>query len=134
MAAGFDGLDWAAGDKGSRHRRCRAFGDSGPRDLPLHEPVAEDIATDPSGTYVVTREALYRIRANDSGRPRIVWRREVSRSATSTGWRAGSIPVRARHPSSWTGSYVAVADAMNPPHVQVHDIADGGAHCDPPCL
>ena len=129
VAAGFDGLDWVAGDKGAVIAVPR-FGDPA-HGIALDEPVAEDIATDPSGTYVVTREALYRIRANDSGRPRIVWRREVSGGHLDR--LAGRI-----HPGSGTPpvivdrSYVAVADAMNPPHVQVHDIADGGAHCTHP--
>jgi hypothetical protein len=129
VAAGFDGLDWVAGDKGTVVTVPR-FGEP-PQSVALDEPVAEDIATDPSGTYVVTTKALYRIRADERDRPRVVWRRPVSSGPVDR--HAGRI-----HRGSGTPPvivdrrYVAGGDGMNPPHIQVHAIADGGLHCSQP--
>ena len=67
---GFDGRDWVAGNQGTVRRRCRAASGA-VRTLALREPIAEDIATDPTGTYVVTTRALYRLRASADGTPRV---------------------------------------------------------------
>lgn len=120
VGAGFDGRDWVAGNQGTVVTVPR---DGGPlRRLALGEPVAEDIATDPTGTYVVTRDALYRLQARGDGTPRVVWRQPLPSGLADP--HAGRI-----HPGSGTppaivpGGYVAVADALNPPRVTVVRIA-----------
>lgn len=120
VGAGFDGRDWVAGNQGTVVAVPRDGG--APRALALKEPIAEDLATHPTGTYVVTSEALYRLRLRGDGSPRIVWRLPVR--STLTDARSGRI-----HPGSGTppvivhGGYVAVADGLNPPRVTVARIA-----------
>ncbi|HEX6388693.1 MAG TPA: hypothetical protein VFZ89_04590 [Solirubrobacteraceae bacterium] len=107
VAAGYDRRDWAVGDAGTVVALPRAGGP--PRALALREPVSEDLATDRTGTYVVTRAALYRLRAAADGTPRVVWRRPVARAGTP--------------PAIVARRYVAVADASNPPRVVVTTLA-----------
>ncbi len=124
VAAGFDGRDWAVGNQGTVVTVPRTGGS--PRTLALGEPVAEDLTTDPTGTYVVTRDALYRLRATADGVPRIVWRQPLRAGLTDSN--SGRI-----HPGSGTppvivaGGYVAVADSVNPPRVNVMRIRGGAS-------
>jgi hypothetical protein len=76
------------------------------------------MATDPTGTYVLTRDALYRLQIGAGGRPRVVWREPIP-------W-ADPDPMAGRiHPGSGTppvvlpGGSVAVADGRNPPRIRV---------------
>lgn len=120
VGAGYDGRDWVAGNQGTVVTVPRDGGT--PRALALGEPIAEDLATDPSGTYVVTTAALYRLRARGDGRPRVVWRQPIPSGLADP--HAGRI-----HPGSGTppaivpGGFVAVADGLNPPRVTVVRIA-----------
>lgn len=116
IAAGFDGHDWLAGNRGTvvalpwDGRPARA--------LPLGEPVFEDLATDPSGTFVVTRDALYRLRLGDDGAPRVVWRHALPAGATDS--ESGRLHLGSGTPPAIVpGGYVAVADNLNPPRVTV---------------
>ncbi len=116
VGAGFDGRDWAVGSDGSVLTVPRDGGE--PRSIRLDEPIAEDIATDRSGTYVVTRRALYRLRAATDGTPRVVWREPLpSAEADMNAGRAHLGPGTA--PAIVAGRYVAVADGLNPPRVTV---------------
>ncbi|MCW3017461.1 MAG: hypothetical protein JWO02_4553 [Solirubrobacterales bacterium] len=120
VAAGFDGRDWTVGSQGTVATIPR--GDGVPRTLALHEPVAEDIATDPTGTYVVTRDALYRLQARADGTPRIVWRQPLAAGVTDS--HAGRIhPGPGTPPAIVAGGFVAVADGLNPPRVNVVRVA-----------
>ncbi|MCW2991158.1 MAG: hypothetical protein JWM73_1752 [Solirubrobacterales bacterium] len=116
VAAGFDGNDWVAGDHGTVVTVPRGGGP--PAALALGEPVSEDMATAPSGAYVVTQAALYRLRAGAGGKPAVVWRQPVAAGTTDA--HAGRL-----HPGSGTppaivpGGYVAVADGLDPPRVLV---------------
>ena len=114
--AGFDGRDWLVGDHGTVVTLPRDG--ARPQTLPLGEPVAEDLATDRSGTYVVTGQALYRLRADAAGRPRVVWRQRIPGGpAPAHGGRLhdGS----GTPPAIVPGGYVAVADGNDPPHLLV---------------
>jgi hypothetical protein len=120
VAAGFDGRDWVAGNQGTVVTVPR--GEGAPRALALKEPIAEDVATDPTGAYVVTRDALYRLRARADGTPRIVWRQPIPSAAADS--HAGRIhPGPGTPPAIVAGGFVAVADGLNPPRVTVVRIA-----------
>lgn len=123
VAAGFDGRDWVAGNAGTIVTIPRSGGL--PRAVALGEPVAEDIATDESGTYVVTDRALYRLAAGGDGAPHVVWRQPVPTGMTDS--HAGRIhPGPGTPPAIVPGGFVAVADGLNPPRVTVVRI-DGDA-------
>lgn len=113
VGAGFDGRDWVVGDGGTVVALPRGGGP--PLALALGEPVTEDLATDPSGTYVVTARALYRLRADGSGAPEVMWRLPLP-----TG--SGTPPVVV------ADELVAVVDRQDPPRLNVVRIDGGGAH------
>lgn len=110
VGAGFDGLDWVAGNQGTVVAVPRAGGPA--RALALGEAVTEDLATDPSGAYVVTARALYRLRAADDGTPEVVWRQPVPGGSGAP-------------PAVLAGRWVAVADRIDPPRVTVVRIGGG---------
>ncbi|WP_196189425.1 hypothetical protein [Conexibacter sp. W3-3-2] len=116
VGAGFDGRDWVVGTAGTVVTVPR---DGGPvRALALREPVAEDLATNASGTYVVTRDALYRLVARSDGTPRVVWRQPLG-SGLADG-RSGRIHEGPGTPPVMVaGGFVAVVDGLNPPRVTV---------------
>lgn len=122
VAAGYDGRDWVVGGEGTVVTLPRPGTAGTASRLALREPVAEDIATDPSGTYVVTRDALYRLQADGAGTPRVIWRQPLGAALADT--HAGRIhPGTGTPPVIVAGGYVAVADALNPPRVTVLRIA-----------
>jgi hypothetical protein len=120
VGAGFDGRDWVVGNQGTVVTVPRDGGE--PRALGLNEPIAEDLATDPTGAYVVTRDALYRLRARADGKPRIVWRQPLPSGLADS--HAGRIhPGPGTPPAIVAGGFVAVADGLNPSRVTVVRIA-----------
>jgi hypothetical protein len=124
VGAGYDGRDWVAGNQGTVVAIPRGHGAM--QSIALKEPVAEDIATAPSGTYVVTSAALYRLRADADGKPRVVWRQPLlSALADSHAGRVHAGP--GTPPAIVPGGYVAVADAMAPPRITVVRIAGRAA-------
>ena len=117
VGAGFDQFDWVVGNRGTVLAVPRSGGDA-PKGLTLGEPVAEDLATDPTGTYVVTRDALYRLRAGASGQPRVVWRQPVPVAMNDS--HSGRIHQGpGTPPVIVAGGYVAIADSSNPARVTV---------------
>lgn len=120
VGAGYDGRDWVVGNLGTVVTVPRDGGP--PRKLSLGEPIAEDIATDASGAYVVTREAVYRLQARSDGTPRKIWRQPLLSGLTDA--KAGRVhPGPGTPPVIVAGGYVAVADGLNPPRVNVMRIA-----------
>lgn len=116
VAAGYDGREWVTGTTGTVITLPRDGGT--PRSLNLREPIAEDLTTDPTGAYVVTRDALYRLVARTDGTPRVVWRQPLP-SGLADG-KAGRIhPGPGTPPVVVAGGYVAVVDGLNPPRVTV---------------
>lgn len=104
VGGGFDGRDWLVGDHGTVVALPR---DGGPaRALALGEPVGEDLATARSGVYVVTSQALYRLRADAAGRPVVVWRERIA-------------PGSEAPPAIVPGELVAVAEGAAPPRLLV---------------
>ncbi len=122
VGAGFDGRDWVAGTAGTVAAVPRD-GSAPARAVHLHEPIFEDLATDLTGTYVVTSRALYRLGVTSNGTPRVVWRQAVP-LATAPDQHNGRL-----HDGSGTppvmvaGGFVAVADARNPAHLLVARVA-----------
>lgn len=105
VARGFDGLDWVVSAAGT----VFAIGPAGTKSLALREPVTEDIATDPSGTFVVTRDALYRLKA-DKGVPKVVWRHTLPTGVADPGRiHTGS----GTPPAIVARDHVAVADGIS---------------------
>jgi hypothetical protein len=122
VAAGFDGRDWVVGTGGTVIAIPRDGG--APKVLALHQTTDEDLATDPSGTYVVTEAALYRLVAGPDGTPRVVWRRAIPSGLADS--HAGRVhPGPGTPPAIVPGGYVAVADGLNPPRVEVLRIRGG---------
>lgn len=125
VAAGFDGRDWVVGNGGTVIALPRDPA-APPRALHLGEAVGEDLATDPTGTYVVTREALYRLRAGADGTPQVVWRLPLPRAtADRSAGRVHEGP--GTPPAIVPGGFVAVADAGDPARVVVARIGGGDA-------
>jgi len=125
VGAGFDGRDWLVGNNGTVVTLPRDGGK--PQTLALNEPVAEDLATDPTGTYVVTQAALYRLRADASGKPVVVWRQAIPGGpAVSHSGKLHDGP--GTPPAIVPGGYVAVADGDDPPRLDVMRIGGGAAN------
>jgi hypothetical protein len=120
VAAGYDGYDWVVGNQGTVLTLPRGKGYSKP--LGLHEAVQEDIATDTTGTYVVTAGALYRLQAGTNGVPRVVWRRGLA-SAKRDPHSGRLHPGPGTPPAIVAGGFVAVADGQNPARLTVLRIA-----------
>lgn len=87
------------------------------RAVALGEPAGNDLAAGPGGVYVVTDGALYRLRADRRGMPRVVWRHEYRNAGVRkpgqlrTG--SGSAPVLL------PGGLVAIVDNADPASVEV---------------
>jgi hypothetical protein len=80
---------------------------------------------------VVTRSALYRLRAGRSGAPKVVWRKALGSAPPDP--HAGRIhPGPGTPPVIVDRRYVAVADALNPPTIRVFDLRSGRLHCSRP--
>jgi hypothetical protein len=120
VAGGYDGREWVVGNQGTVVTIPRGGGPA--KSLPLYEPIAEDLATDPTGAYVVTRDALYRLTARADGTPRIVWRQPIQSGLPDT--HAGRIHTGSGTPPAIVpGGFVAVTDGLNPPRVMVMRVA-----------
>lgn len=116
VAAGYDGRDWVTGSKGTVITVPRDGG--APKALALGESIAEDLATDPDGTFVVTREALYRLVTQADGTPRVAWRLPLAVGTLDP--RSGRLHQGSGTPPAMVaGGFVAVADGANPPHLVV---------------
>ncbi len=121
VGAGYDGYDWVTGAQGTVVT-VPQDGRGAPRALRLGEPIAEDLATDPTGTFVVTRAALYRLAARADGTPRVVWRLPLTVGVTDDD--SGRLHLGSGTPPVMVaGGYVAVADGSNPPNVNVARVA-----------
>jgi hypothetical protein len=123
VSIGYDGRVWVAGNQGTVVVLNRDGAQAG--HIALHEDLAEDIATDRTGTYVVTRQALYRLAAARTGAPAVVWREPLAGAE-----RKGSGRVHfgtGTPPAVVPGGYVAVAEASDPPRVVVARIGGPAA-------
>jgi hypothetical protein len=87
----------------------------------LGEEIANSFAVGEDGVYIVTTKAMYRFKAGDSGRPRIVWRSGYHNSGIlkPSQISAGS----GTTPTLMEGGYVAITDNADPMNVVVYRTA-----------
>jgi hypothetical protein len=114
LAPGAGGRTWFATDRG--HVGTVDPADGRVRVLDLGEPVADPVAVDRTGVYVVTSEALYRLHAGADG-PAVDWRASYERASGAA-------------PTLLPGGLVALADNAEPRmHVVVLRRGDGRRVC-----
>ncbi len=96
--------------------------------LGLHEDVANGLAVDKTGVYVVTTEALYRLKAGASGRPAVAWRTSYDRGSER---KSGQLSQGSgTTPTLMPGDVVAIADNADPRmHVAFYDTGSGDLVC-----
>lgn len=117
IGIGADGRVWVTGEQGSVIVLPRNGSERIHR-VKLPEPIAEDMATDASGTYVVTRDALYRFGLTPEGAPKVLWRHAIPAGLDDS--HAGRVhPGSGTPPAILPGGYVAVTDAVDPPRLMV---------------
>ena len=97
----------------------------------LGEEVANSLAVDEGGVYVVTVRALYRMRAGAAGRPEVLWRATYDRgSRTKPGQLSRGSGTT---PTVLPGGRVAITDNADPRmHVAFYDAATGRLVCQAP--
>lgn len=137
VAPGFDGRTWfatAEGRVGAVDPRARTVRH---RRLGAGETVANSISTAPSGVSVVTDHATYRVRADDAGRPDIVWRRTYDRGeARKPGQLSHGSGASPTFFGPRTGhEYVAITDNASPrANLTVYRADTGDTVCSVPVL
>jgi len=102
-----------------------------PRVLELDGEVANSMAADEDGVYVVTTEALYKLRVDDERTPGIVWRAAYD---SGEGQKPGQLSAGSgTTPTVLPGGLVAITDNADPRmHVQFYDADDGTLVCQSP--
>ncbi len=96
--------------------------------LDLGEDVANSMAVDRDGVYVVTTHALYRLRARDGDRPTVTWRASYDRGSQR---KSGQLSQGSgTTPTVLPGGLVAITDNADPRmHVQFYDTRSGDLVC-----
>ncbi len=96
--------------------------------LDLGEDVANSMAVDQDGVYVVTTYALYRLRAKAGGRPAVTWRAAYDRGSQR---KSGQLSQGSgTTPTVLPGGLVAITDNADPRmHVQFYDTSSGDLVC-----
>ena len=96
--------------------------------LALEEAVANPLAVDPDGVYVVTTDALYRLRAGRR-RPVVAWRASYDRGSRT---KSGQLTQgTGSAPALLPGGLVALTDNAEPRmHVVVRRRSDGAKVCE----
>ncbi|WP_121254333.1 hypothetical protein [Nocardioides ferulae] len=96
--------------------------------LELGEDIANSLAVDRHGVYVVTTHALYRLVAGRDGRPRVDWRTAYDRGEER---KPGQLTQGSgTTPTLLPGGLVAITDNAEPRmHVAFHDAGDGALVC-----
>ena len=113
----------------TRQGRVGTVGPSGDaKVLDLGEDVANSIAVDQDGVYVVTTHALYRLRAQAGGRPAVTWRAAYDRGSQR---KSGQLSQGSgTTPTVLPGGLVAITDNADPRmHVQFYDTRSGDLVC-----
>ena len=97
----------------------------------LGEEVANSLAVDEGGVYVVTVGALYRMRADAAGRPSVTWRATYDRGSRS---QPGQLSQGSgTTPTVLPGGRVAITDNAEPRmHVAFYDTTSGRLVCRAP--
>lgn len=132
-----DGRIWFATGGGLTGLVDTARDEVHPLPLPAGKRVDNSISTAPEGMSVATNQALYLLRADESGTPRVVWRqpydRGPARKPGQLSWGTGASPTFF---GPRTGSeYVTITDNASPQeHLLVYDTRDARQVCSVPVL
>ena len=96
--------------------------------LQLDGEVANSMAADEDGVYVVTTEALYKLRVDAQRTPEIIWRASYDNGEEQ---KPGQLSAGSgTTPTVLPGGLVAITDNAEPRmHVQFYDADDGGMVC-----
>ena len=110
------------GRRGRWHRR-----DATPLDLAGE--IANSIAADDTGVYLVTTEALVKVALDSSGQPEVVWQRAYDHG---TRQKPGQLSAGSgTTPTLLPSGLVAITDNADPQmHVQFYDALDGSLVCE----
>jgi hypothetical protein len=122
----WDGNTWYVTQEG---RVGVAGGAGDPTPLDLDGEIANSIAADDTGVYLVTTEALVKVALDDDGRPAVVWQTTYD---NGSGKKPGQLSAGSgTTPTVLPSGLVAITDNADPRmHVQFYDAADGGLVCE----
>jgi hypothetical protein len=97
--------------------------------LDLGGEIANSIATDEAGVYLVTTEALYKVALDEEGRPAVLWEAAYD---NGDGKKPGQLSAGSgTTPTVLPSGLVAITDNAEPQmHVQFYDASDGELVCE----
>ncbi|HRD61506.1 MAG TPA: hypothetical protein PL137_11415 [Nocardioides sp.] len=97
--------------------------------LDLDGEIANSIASDDTGVYLVTTEALYKVALGDAGAPAVLWEAAYD---NGNGKKPGQLSAGSgTTPTVLPSGLVAITDNAEPQmHVQFYDVADGTLVCE----
>ncbi|MFC4784543.1 hypothetical protein ACT8ZV_08720 [Nocardioides sp. MAHUQ-72] len=99
------------------------------RSLDLGQRITTPFAVGRTGAYVVTDEALYRLVADPSGRPRVAWQTAYDRGSEQKSGQPSQ--GSGSSPTLLPGGLVAITDNADPRmHVQFYDTGSGDLVCE----
>ena len=106
-----------------------AGGTGDPTPLDLAGEIANSIAADDTGVYLVTTEALYKVELDGSGEPAIVWEAAYDHGEEK---KPGQLSAGSgTTPTVLPSGLVAITDNAEPlMHVQFYDVTDGSLVCE----
>ena len=106
-----------------------AGGTDGGTPLDLAGEIANSIAADDTGVYLVTTEALVKVALDSSGQPEVVWQRAYDHGSQQ---KPGQLSAGSgTTPTLLPSGLVAITDNADPQmHVQFYDAVDGTLVCE----
>jgi hypothetical protein len=106
-----------------------AGGTGDPTPLDLAGEIANSIAADDTGVYLVTTRALVKVALDDHRQPEVVWQREYDHGSTQ---KPGQLSAGSgTTPTVLPSGLVAITDNADPQmHVQFYDTVDGSLVCE----
>ena len=122
----WDGNTWYVTQDG---RVGVAGGTGDPTPLDLAGEIANSIAADDTGVYLVTTEALVKVALDSSGQPEVVWQRAYDHGSRQ---KPGQLSAGSgTTPTVLPSGLVAITDNADPQmHVQFYDATDGSLVCE----
>ena len=134
VAPDHDGRIWFA-TTGGVVGTVDAEGRIGAIRLPDGEELTNGLTVRAGGASVLTNRALYEMRADETGVPGIVWRREYEAGTTR---RPGQLAAGSGTTPTYFGpggdAWVAIVDDAERPHLVVYRTADGSILCRTPAF
>jgi hypothetical protein len=97
--------------------------------LELEATIANSIAADDTGVYLVTTDALVKVALGDDGRPKVVWQTAYDHGSEH---KPGQLSAGSgTTPTILPSGLVAITDNADPQmHVQFYDVLDGSLVCE----